>query len=166
MKNIFLTSILLLALQACSVLTTRNPQVQTRGASNTHQQLYAGDSVMSKEQVPSPVIAAWNKKHKAVNGEWHKATDGYMVYFIAKKYQSRILYDQNGGELLHGTEVKSENVPQPIREYMMAKYPGTQYGKTFFSSISNGDKEYCVYIGDSKWETFDSHGNSLEKKKQ
>jgi len=153
-------------LSSCSIFTTKTPEVQVQNAPTANEQMYPGHAVMASAEVPPPVLASWNKDHSGVKAEWYKTDQGYMVFYATKKKQSKFLFDENGKELLHSREVKGEDVPGKIREYMKVKYPGTQYGRTFISYLPDGSKTYDVYVTGDQWEMFDMDGNSIEKKKQ
>ncbi len=166
MKNIFLITFFSLLIQSCSIFTAKTPTLQTQGVPAANEQMYLGLNVLAKTDVPAPVLSSWNKSHSGVKAEWYKTEEGYMVFYVQKKFQSRVLYTENGNEILHSREVKSEDVPIPIRQYMKVEYPGIQYGRTFLTYPAEGGKRYDVNVSGDKWETFDMDGKKIEKQKQ
>ncbi|MEO5674166.1 MAG: PepSY-like domain-containing protein [Chitinophagales bacterium] len=159
MKNLILPLIFCLVMQSCFT-THQNPDVQT--TTTPVQQLYAGGSVLKAEEIPQPVITSWNRDYSKVYGEqWYKQDDGYVVYHLHKKLLSRVAFNEQGKVVMTSREVKPESVPFNIREYMKAKYPGTQYGKTYLSYPGKGVKRYEVEVG-NKWEYFDGEGKNIK----
>jgi hypothetical protein len=144
---------------------TKKPQVVTNETVNTNTPMYPGHTILATNEVPAEVRNAWEKQHSAVTGEqWYKTDEGFIAYYPYRELQSRISYDANGKILTTSREVKGEDVPVPIRDFMKTKYPGIQYGKTYFCYPSEGDKYYEVQV-DDKWEQFDRDGNNIGKNK-
>lgn len=166
MKNFLSILALTCMLQSC--ITTKHPPASNNQLGATKmEQLYPGHTMLKTEEVPQAVRNSWQGDHSAVNGEeWYKEDSGYVVYYLSKKLQSRILYTANGEMVMRSHEVKSDDVPATIREYMKAKYPGIQYGRTFLSYTNGEDDKryYELQVDDHTWEVFDSNGNHLDKK--
>ena len=161
MQRFFLLIVFALLIQSCF---TKRTQVMTNQSTvSNSEQMYAGHTALKPEEVPQSAISSWKKNYSEIKGdEWYKTSYGYIVYYVQKKRQSRIGYDTNGKVVLRSREVKSEDVPLFIRDYMKQKYPGIQYGRTYLTTLETGEKRYDVQVGD-KWERFDINGKSLGK---
>ena len=162
MKKLFILAAFALAVQGCF---TQKTQVVTNQTTGKAEQMYPGHTLLSLSEIPPAVQSAWDSEHAKVRGkEWYKTDEGFIVYYPYKKLQSRIAYDASGKILTWSREVKAEDVPVTIRDYMKAKYPGIQYGRTYLCYGPNGERNYEVQV-ESKWESFDGEGKSIGKAK-
>ena len=166
MKNFFLIIAFASVLQSCFT-TKRTPPSNNQLGATAKEQMYPGHSMLKPEEVPQDVVAAWSKEHSGVSGaEWYKEDSNFIVYYLNKKLQSRIFYNANGKEIARSREVKSDDVPVAIRDYMKVKYPGIQYGRTYLTYRVDeaSNKYYEVQVDDNTWERFDSNGKQIDKK--
>ncbi|HYV91827.1 MAG TPA: hypothetical protein VE978_08590 [Chitinophagales bacterium] len=151
-----------------SCFSTKHPLASNNQlGATTATQMYPGHTMLKLDEVPQAVRDAWNTEYARVNGEeWYQTDGGYIVYYLSKKLQSRIVYDTNGNQISRSREVETDDVPVTIRDFMKKKYPGIQYGRTYLSYTNGEDDKryYEVQVDDKKWERFDINGNSIEEK--
>ena len=152
--------------QACFT-TKHTPASNNQLGATAVEQMYPGHTMLKPDEVPQAARDAWNSEHSNMSGEeWYKEDSGYVVYYLTKKLQSRIFYNANGEMIMRSHEVKTDDVPIAIRDYMKVKYPGIQYGRTFLTYLNGEDDKqfYEVQVDDKTWERFDANGNHIEKK--
>ena len=161
MQRLLLLTVLSLFIQSCF---TKHTQVMTNQSTVSNSaQMYTGQTVLLPNEVPKSVMNSWKANYSAVKGaQWYKTNSGFIVYYVNKKLQSRVGFDTSGKVIMRSREVKSEDVPLFIRDYMKKKYPGSQYGRTYLTTSATGEKRYDVQVED-KWERFDMKGSSLGK---
>lgn len=161
MQRFFLLMFFSLLIQSC--FTHRTQVMSNPSTASNSDQMYAGHTALKPDEVPPSVSSAWKKNYSQVKtAQWYKTSYGYIVYYVNKKLQSRVGYDTSGKVIMRSREVKSEDVPLFVRDYMKKKYPGIQYGRTYLTSPETGEKRYDVQVED-KWERFDINGTSLGK---
>jgi len=153
-------------MQSCFT-TKHTPPSNNQLGATAKEQMYPGHTMLKTEEVPQAVQTTWNKEHSGVSGaEWYKEDSTFIVYYLNKKLQSKIFYDDKGKEIAHSREVESDDVPAAIRDFMKVKYPGIQYGRTYLTyRMDEPDKKYYeVQVDDKTWERFDINGNHSAEK--
>jgi hypothetical protein len=133
------------------------------------QQKDEGEKNEKKVTPPSQVASAFKKDFPAVKkAGWEMEDGNYEAEFTTNGGEQSALYDDTGHRLEVETEIKVEELPQTVRDYIKEKYPASKINEASKIVNNKGVTTYEAEVGKGKEKTdliFDSNGKFIKVEK-